>query len=81
MSQENQGHNKIISIMTNCAICSKLITKKNFEDGIYICDDCKELHDLDKAIKIYESSHNDDDLTEELDKIIEKIYNLHKLDE
>jgi acetyl-CoA carboxylase beta subunit len=79
VNQENQDN--VVSMMTKCAICNKLITKKNYEDGIYICDECKGLHDLDKAMKIYESSHNDDDIVEELDKIIEKIYNSHKVDE
>jgi len=74
MNQE-KSNNNIVSIMTNCSICNKLITKKNYEDGIYVCSECQELHDLEKAIKIYELQQDDDNLMEEFDRIIEKIYN------
>jgi|BioPla2DNA2_1021312.scaffolds.fasta_scaffold186237_2 epoxyqueuosine reductase QueG len=34
---------KIVSIITNCAVCEKNTTKKNFEDGIFLCDECIKL--------------------------------------
>ena len=83
MSRKHTVINNIVSIMTNCAICNKVITKKNYEDGIYLCDVCKELDDMEKAMQLYElmkQSNEFDYDDEELDDIITELYERFKID-
>lgn len=42
---------KVVSLITNCAICEEIITKKNFEDGIFLCDECIKLSVAEREIK------------------------------
>lgn len=50
---------KVVSIMTICAVCRKNITKKNFEDGIFLCDECINLSVEERISKTQEKLLND----------------------
>ena len=43
---------KVVSIMTTCTICEKDITKKNFEDGIFLCEECINLSIVERVEKL-----------------------------
>lgn len=62
---------KIVSLMTDCSICEKIITKKNFEDGIFLCDECIKL-----SVAERENKKND----KLLDEYIEILNLLEDLD-
>lgn len=42
---------KVVSLMTDCAICEEIITKKNFEDGIFLCNECIKLSVVERENK------------------------------
>jgi len=58
--------------MTICSVCGKDITKKNCEDGIFMCDECINLSVEERTSKIQERL---------LDDYIDLLYDLLKDEE
>ncbi|MFW6007760.1 MAG: hypothetical protein ACOCP8_00735 [archaeon] len=70
--------NKVVSLITKCAICDKQITKKNYKDGIYLCNNCYKLNDVDINTKLFDKIMEIQKENKNLDKIIDEIYKLYK---
>lgn len=70
--------NKIISIMTECGICGKITTKKNFREGFYLCKDCNEFYSPEKIAKICKmlEAHGDEWNDEEIEEFLNQLYKL-----
>ena len=66
---------KIISFTTFCVICGTSIIKKNKfgNDGIYLCDECNDLHDMDKALKIKEILESEK-IFKEFEELLKSFY-------
>lgn len=71
---KGQSPNKVFYILTNCVICNKIITKKNYKDGIYLCDECNSLTEAEKFTKLNNTLEKMNSIPdEELDKMLDEL--------
>jgi reverse gyrase len=79
MKMKKKRNSKVISIMTECIVCGKEVTKKNYNKDMnaYLCDKCvKNIPDLNKIVELYEKLldpdlYEDDEKYQELLKLLD----------
>lgn len=71
-SRRNTGkkyRDNLIEIMTCCELCKTRTTKKNFVNGLYLCDDCESIPGPEIYTKVV------DDIEQDLRKEIQNYIN------
>ena len=69
--------NKVISIMTKCGVCGKKITKKNFREGYYLCEECNQFYSPERIAMICEmiEQHGEEWNDKDIEEFLHYLYN------